>query len=689
VQRKGLLLCVVLLIMMFIFMASGCGGGSSSNGYVPTPTPVNPEPDPEQTPTFDREDVEEANTIINNIIENTYEAHKSDTLNFDELITLYTSVLKQDERVKSVTTEIGENPFETLITINFTSGYKTAITFVSEEYLELIYRDSDYGVSNLSPKSTIGNASQISSPRSAVARNGTLRAFVGKSQIQFLDNFNVFSRKSGNRIIELLSYVDNDSNWPNVILTDRVTQEMELDDLRNLNGYDYIFITAHGDNSGNFSINSPWMNLPSQLDAKTIEDIYQDRIVTVTFVPIGIIPPLGGIPIGGVFVNGKFQLQSPFDFLNDLNQGSYFVIKPMFFYDYYGTGGLKDSIIFLQSCGLLNGTELSDILLDAGAQCVFGFDDIVVKEYSYNISDSVSGRLLLGDSAAEAFRNSLSLIGQDDSGDGGDGASLVLHTKNAKPENIRLIDGNIIPPPPSSNDVWDGSIDTSWYDSDPTAPNFTISSAAGLAGLTELLATRTAETNNFLGKIIKLSVDIDLKNIAWKPIGAVYAEQNQFEMAPFQGTFDGDNHTISNMTVSGYHYGGGLFAVLQPMTVVQNINLVQVNVSAPSDSQPIGGLAGLSAGSVSNCKVISGSVKGTIGVGGLIGVGYNEGTITNSSASCSVSGSQSAGGFIGRLLISSSGNIGTLSGNTWDKAASGQANAIGYDERVSRPSDNI
>ena len=69
----------------------------------------------------------------------------------------------------------------------------------------------------------------------------------------------------------------------------------------------------------------------------------------------------------------------------------------------------------------------------------------------------------------------------------------------------------------SAADVWDGTSDTSWYTSNPTAKSFNISSSAQLAGLASIV---TGGTDLFKDDVITLTADIDLNNIAWKPIGA-------------------------------------------------------------------------------------------------------------------------------------------------------------------------
>ncbi|MBO7283495.1 MAG: hypothetical protein J6U71_00330 [Bacteroidales bacterium] len=64
-----------------------------------------------------------------------------------------------------------------------------------------------------------------------------------------------------------------------------------------------------------------------------------------------------------------------------------------------------------------------------------------------------------------------------------------------------------------------------------------ITSAAKLQQLAELVNGG----NNFAGQIITLLADIDLNNVEWTPIGT--------EAENFAGTFDGNGHTIKNLTI--------------------------------------------------------------------------------------------------------------------------------------------
>lgn len=97
----------------------------------------------------------------------------------------------------------------------------------------------------------------------------------------------------------------------------------------------------------------------------------------------------------------------------------------------------------------------------------------------------------------------------------------------------------------ASADTWNGvSSDKSWYDENAT--EFYIYNAAQLKGLADLVNN---DSIFFEGKTVYLQNDIDLARKNWDPIGMWYGTS-------FNGTFDGQNHKVSNMyfTTAQYEY---------------------------------------------------------------------------------------------------------------------------------------
>ena len=138
---------------------------------------------------------------------------------------------------------------------------------------------------------------------------------------------------------------------------------------------------------------------------------------------------------------------------------------------------------------------------------------------------------------------------------------------------------------------------------------------------------------DYSGKYIVLGADIDLAGEAWTPIGHM-ANGTQ----AFRGSFDGQGHKISNMTIGSKaapvsaeaRIYFGLFAALMNGSVVENLGLENVNVHLTADKESaIGGaLAGCcDLAVINNCwatgditaRTEDGSYANNSFAGGLIG----------------------------------------------------------------------
>ncbi len=118
----------------------------------------------------------------------------------------------------------------------------------------------------------------------------------------------------------------------------------------------------------------------------------------------------------------------------------------------------------------------------------------------------------------------------------------------------------------------------------------------------------------------------------------------------FTGYFDGNNHTISNFNYSstGTNYIG-LFghtgASFSDSGQIWNVTLTNVDVNGGTGSY-IGGLVGYARGSVINCSVDGGLVRGQSYVGGLAGF-ISSCTVVDCSSLCDVNGTSDVGGLAG------------------------------------------
>jgi len=119
--------------------------------------------------------------------------------------------------------------------------------------------------------------------------------------------------------------------------------------------------------------------------------------------------------------------------------------------------------------------------------------------------------------------------------------------------------------------------------------------------------------------------------------------ESGFQGTPFTGVFDGNSHTISNLTIEG-NEELGLFGQLDSEATIFNLGLEAVHVHGTGTV--IGGLVGSNFGAIAGCYV-KGSVMGTEFVGGLSGANLVDGTIARCFAACTVQTEGTGGGFVG------------------------------------------
>ena len=126
--------------------------------------------------------------------------------------------------------------------------------------------------------------------------------------------------------------------------------------------------------------------------------------------------------------------------------------------------------------------------------------------------------------------------------------------------------------------------------------------------------------------------DIDLAGINWTPIGTTTNY--------FRGTFDGGNHTISNMTIDvntpEIDQFVGLFGAVKNAEI-KNLTLKNVNITAVGKKVRAGALVGIADSEkstpsvlalnfenikVENCSITAEAASSTALVGGVVGYSY-------------------------------------------------------------------
>ena len=185
--------------------------------------------------------------------------------------------------------------------------------------------------------------------------------------------------------------------------------------------------------------------------------------------------------------------------------------------------------------------------------------------------------------------------------------------------------------------------------------------AALAAGSADVVYLRTAEDLAELsknctldswsqGKTVYLEADIDLTGTDFAPIPT------------FGGTFEGQGHTISGLSLTGSGNVRGLFRYIQPSGAVRDLS-VEGWIDPTDRKNTLGGIAGSNQGLLSNCS-FHGTVRGADYIGGLVGTNERTGQIINCTFSGAVTGEHYVGGIAGQnggsiIRCTNSGSINT------------------------------
>ena len=185
--------------------------------------------------------------------------------------------------------------------------------------------------------------------------------------------------------------------------------------------------------------------------------------------------------------------------------------------------------------------------------------------------------------------------------------------------------------------------------------------------------------NNYAGKYVKLTADIDLEGKNWAPIGT--------SANPFNGNFDGDNKVVSNLVINGstnYVSGGnndnyiGLFGYSNHAnTVIKNITINNAKVTG---CLYVGALIGrvYTGAKIENCHVTGEvDIDSYSYAGGLVGrYEYASGiygcSVVDTSANGGTVNADYAVSYVGGLVgFTSEGNIVIDDCNVENMAVSG------------------
>lgn len=146
------------------------------------------------------------------------------------------------------------------------------------------------------------------------------------------------------------------------------------------------------------------------------------------------------------------------------------------------------------------------------------------------------------------------------------------------------------------------------------------------------LAEQVNGGNNFSGKTVTLTADIDLDGIEWTPIGT----NPDSTTLRFDGIFDGNNKTISNLNVNTTVNGvpSGLFGAVSGTVknfTIEHATINSVNVQTNRSTGVAVGI-GYPSAKIQNVTVKDATINAFRQVGGI--VGYLYGTVSG----CTVDG---------------------------------------------------
>lgn len=246
---------------------------------------------------------------------------------------------------------------------------------------------------------------------------------------------------------------------------------------------------------------------------------------------------------------------------------------------YYGNGTIQDSSI--KNVEFTAGTTKNGAIGGYGSNPDATVENVTIENVTNN------GQPLIEHVAAIDTTYYMSLQAAVEAAKIGDTITIIANDASlSAPEGWTISGSTLIP------------VDKTWH----------------IANLDQLKEFQSAVNggNTFAGQTVVLDADIDMASVEnWQPIGNAPEKK-------FAGTFDGQNHTIRGLKITGGSYVG-LFGYLGAATV-QNVALVGANVSGV---KRVGALVGQIAGNatIKNCSLdATSSVAGSdSNTGGLIG----------------------------------------------------------------------
>lgn len=170
------------------------------------------------------------------------------------------------------------------------------------------------------------------------------------------------------------------------------------------------------------------------------------------------------------------------------------------------------------------------------------------------------------------------------------------------------------------------------------ADNAETAQTVEIATAEELVAFAKSVTDGSIGgaagKTVLLTADIDCKDVEWTPIGTMDLEDMSNYSCMFQGIFDGQGHTISNVTFDSDYPVCGVGIIGMNLGEVKNLTAENIRIHCTDTySMAIGGVVGYNMGEIHNVKL-----TGENEIAGVNATGGITGGSTNHVYDCSVDG---------------------------------------------------
>lgn len=212
---------------------------------------------------------------------------------------------------------------------------------------------------------------------------------------------------------------------------------------------------------------------------------------------------------------------------------------------------------------------------------------------------------------------------------------------------------------------WDGTSTTPSYD--PTTQTITINKASDLAGLADIVngtSTIDGVKPDLSGVTIQLATDYDMGGFEFPTIGSGNRVSGfNMEGNAFNGTFDGQGHTISNVKITGTSNAKdaiGIFPNLGSNAEIKDITFANLEINAPQNEQA-GVIGTMNGSTVSNITVSSGSITAKEAAAGIVGRMMQKGKVTGCENHATINSGTNGGGIVGAAYYTSTEGTMTIS----------------------------